>query len=207
MRLIVELEVITHNKYGRTHEDREDRATREHRLAGSGECRDGWHHEGNFARDGDANPASQQLQRIDAGRSRSGEAVVRHRPRLHHPAVSETRTARRHHRAFHHASAFGPYRWPAGPVAQRLGRDTLGFANLADGRVRSEGDGRDDGKPDQGFLGGYTHPRGCRKEGGAVGRYQYEERIANAAKGADHLVHEVAIIEPELLKSYPSYRD
>jgi len=45
-------------------------------------------------------------------------------------------------------------------VAQRLGRDTLGFANLADGRVRSEGDGRDDGKPDQGFLGGYPHPRG-----------------------------------------------
>src|SRR6202045_4615604 len=121
------------------HENREDRATRERRLAGSGECRDGWHHEGNFARDGDANPASQQLQRIDAGRSRSGEAVVRHRPRLHHPAVSETRTARRHHRAFHHASAFGPYRWPAGPVAQRLGRDALGFANLADGLFGPKG--------------------------------------------------------------------
>ena len=39
------------------------------------------------------------------------------------------------------------------------------------------------------------------------GDTKYDERIANAAKGADLLVHEVAIIEPELLKSYPSYRD
>ncbi len=39
------------------------------------------------------------------------------------------------------------------------------------------------------------------------GDTKYDERIANAAKGADLLVHEVAIIEPELAKSYPSYKD
>jgi ribonuclease Z len=39
------------------------------------------------------------------------------------------------------------------------------------------------------------------------GDTKYDERVANAAKGADLLVHEVAIIEPELSKSYPSYRD
>jgi ribonuclease Z len=30
--------------------------------------------------------------------------------------------------------------------------------------------------------------------------------VAKAAEGADLLVHEVAVIEPELSKSYPSYR-
>ena len=39
------------------------------------------------------------------------------------------------------------------------------------------------------------------------GDTKYDERVANAAKGADLLVHEVAIIEPELVKNYPSYRD
>jgi ribonuclease Z len=39
------------------------------------------------------------------------------------------------------------------------------------------------------------------------GDTKYDERVANAAVGADLLVHEVAIIEPELLKSFPSYRD
>ena len=39
------------------------------------------------------------------------------------------------------------------------------------------------------------------------GDTKYDERVANAAKGADLLVHEVAIIEPELSKSYPSYRE
>jgi len=39
------------------------------------------------------------------------------------------------------------------------------------------------------------------------GDTRYDERVANAAKGADLLVHEVAIIEPELSKNYPSYRD
>jgi ribonuclease Z len=33
-----------------------------------------------------------------------------------------------------------------------------------------------------------------------------DERVAKAAAGADLLVHEVAVIEPELSKSYPSYR-
>ncbi len=33
-----------------------------------------------------------------------------------------------------------------------------------------------------------------------------DERVAKAAEGADLLVHEVAVIEPELSKSYPSYR-
>jgi ribonuclease Z len=39
------------------------------------------------------------------------------------------------------------------------------------------------------------------------GDTKYDERVANAAKDADLLVHEVAIIEPELVKSFPSYRD
>lgn len=39
------------------------------------------------------------------------------------------------------------------------------------------------------------------------GDTKYDERVANAGKGADLLVHEVAVIEPELAKSYPSYRD
>ncbi|BAM88935.1 putative hydrolase [Bradyrhizobium oligotrophicum S58] len=39
------------------------------------------------------------------------------------------------------------------------------------------------------------------------GDTKYDERVANAAKGADLLVHEVAIIEPDLVKDYPSYRD
>jgi ribonuclease Z len=39
------------------------------------------------------------------------------------------------------------------------------------------------------------------------GDTKYDERVANAARDADLLVHEVAIIEPELAKSYPSYRD
>ncbi len=39
------------------------------------------------------------------------------------------------------------------------------------------------------------------------GDTKYDERVANAAKGADLLIHEVAVIEPELSKSYPSYRD
>jgi ribonuclease Z len=33
-----------------------------------------------------------------------------------------------------------------------------------------------------------------------------DKRVADAAAGADLLIHEVAIIEPELSKSYPSYR-
>jgi ribonuclease Z len=33
-----------------------------------------------------------------------------------------------------------------------------------------------------------------------------DQRVADAAAGADLLIHEVAIIEPELLKSFPSYR-
>jgi len=33
-----------------------------------------------------------------------------------------------------------------------------------------------------------------------------DERVAKAAAGADLLIHEVAVIEPELSKSYPSYR-
>lgn len=39
------------------------------------------------------------------------------------------------------------------------------------------------------------------------GDTKYDERIAKAAQGADLLIHEVAVIEPELSKSYPSYRD
>ena len=39
------------------------------------------------------------------------------------------------------------------------------------------------------------------------GDTKYDERVADAAKGADLLVHEVAIIEPELSNSYPSYRE
>lgn len=33
-----------------------------------------------------------------------------------------------------------------------------------------------------------------------------DERVVKAATGADLLIHEVAIIDPELLKSYPNYR-
>jgi ribonuclease Z len=33
-----------------------------------------------------------------------------------------------------------------------------------------------------------------------------DERVARAAAGADLLIHEVAIIDPELVKDYPSYR-
>ncbi|HLZ05289.1 MAG TPA: MBL fold metallo-hydrolase [Bradyrhizobium sp.] len=39
------------------------------------------------------------------------------------------------------------------------------------------------------------------------GDTKYDGRVANAARGADLLVHEVAVIAPELSKSYPSYRD
>ena len=39
------------------------------------------------------------------------------------------------------------------------------------------------------------------------GDTKYDERIAAAAKGADLLVHEVAMIQPELSKTYPSYKD
>ena len=39
------------------------------------------------------------------------------------------------------------------------------------------------------------------------GDTKYDERIANAAKGADLLIHEVCIIQPDLAKSFPSYRE
>jgi ribonuclease Z len=39
------------------------------------------------------------------------------------------------------------------------------------------------------------------------GDTKYDERVINAARGADLLIHEVAVIEPELLKVYPSYRE
>jgi ribonuclease Z len=39
------------------------------------------------------------------------------------------------------------------------------------------------------------------------GDTKYDERVAQAAKGADLLVHEVAVIDPVLVKDYPSYRD
>ncbi|WP_315838465.1 MBL fold metallo-hydrolase [Bradyrhizobium prioriisuperbiae] len=39
------------------------------------------------------------------------------------------------------------------------------------------------------------------------GDTKYDERIAAAAKGADLLVHEVAVIEPALRENYPAYRD
>lgn len=39
------------------------------------------------------------------------------------------------------------------------------------------------------------------------GDTKYDERVIAAAKGADLLIHEVAVIEPELVKTYPSYRD
>jgi ribonuclease Z len=39
------------------------------------------------------------------------------------------------------------------------------------------------------------------------GDTKYDERIARAATGADLLIHEVCVIEPDLAKSYPSYRE
>lgn len=39
------------------------------------------------------------------------------------------------------------------------------------------------------------------------GDTRYDTRIAEAAKGADLLIHEVAVIDPALVKDYPSYRD
>ena len=39
------------------------------------------------------------------------------------------------------------------------------------------------------------------------GDTKYDDRVANAAKGADLLIHEVAVIEPELLKTFPAYKD
>ncbi len=39
------------------------------------------------------------------------------------------------------------------------------------------------------------------------GDTKYDERIAKAATGADLLIHEVCLIEPDLSKSYPSYRE
>ncbi len=39
------------------------------------------------------------------------------------------------------------------------------------------------------------------------GDTKYDERVVAAAKDADLLIHEVAIIEPELVKDYPSYRE
>ena len=39
------------------------------------------------------------------------------------------------------------------------------------------------------------------------GDTKYDERVAQAARGADLLVHEVAVIDPALVKDYPSYRD
>jgi len=38
------------------------------------------------------------------------------------------------------------------------------------------------------------------------GDTKYDERVANAAKGADLLIHEVSVIEPELIKARPEYR-
>lgn len=39
------------------------------------------------------------------------------------------------------------------------------------------------------------------------GDTKYDERVIAAAKGADLLIHEVAVIEPDLVKTYPSYRE
>ena len=39
------------------------------------------------------------------------------------------------------------------------------------------------------------------------GDTKYDERVAMAAKGADLLIHEVCIIQPDLSKSFPSYRE
>lgn len=39
------------------------------------------------------------------------------------------------------------------------------------------------------------------------GDTKYDERVASAARGADLLIHEVCIIQPDLAKSFPSYRD
>jgi ribonuclease Z len=39
------------------------------------------------------------------------------------------------------------------------------------------------------------------------GDTKYDERVALAAKGADLLIHEVAVIDPTLVTNYPSYRD
>lgn len=39
------------------------------------------------------------------------------------------------------------------------------------------------------------------------GDTKYDETVIAAAKGADLLIHEVALIEPELVQTYPSYRD
>jgi ribonuclease Z len=39
------------------------------------------------------------------------------------------------------------------------------------------------------------------------GDTKYDERVAQAAKGADLLIHEVAVIDPALVTKYPSYRD
>ncbi len=39
------------------------------------------------------------------------------------------------------------------------------------------------------------------------GDTKYDERVANAAKGADLLIHEVCIIQPDLSKSFPAYRE
>ncbi|WP_349644666.1 MULTISPECIES: MBL fold metallo-hydrolase [unclassified Bradyrhizobium] len=38
------------------------------------------------------------------------------------------------------------------------------------------------------------------------GDTRYDERVANAAKGADLLIHEVSVIEPELIQARPEYR-
>jgi ribonuclease Z len=39
------------------------------------------------------------------------------------------------------------------------------------------------------------------------GDTKYDDRVADAAKGTDLLIHEVAVIEPELSKTYPSYSE
>ncbi|MBR0896711.1 MBL fold metallo-hydrolase [Bradyrhizobium tropiciagri] len=39
------------------------------------------------------------------------------------------------------------------------------------------------------------------------GDTKYDERIAESARGADLLIHEVAIIDPELVKANPMFRD
>jgi ribonuclease Z len=90
------------------------------------------------------------------------------------------------------AVAFDAHDIEAGPVSEKNGVKVTAFEVNHGERIR----------PAFGYIVEYDGKKVVLSSD-----TKYDERVVKAAEGADLLIHEVADIDPEMVKSFPSYRE